>query len=87
MLDFVAVQIFLEPLGNEVGAVVGDNSMRDPISGNDVVPDELLYCHSRDCFVRGRLHPFGEVINRYQDIAVAVGGCRMYGSDDVYSPS
>ena len=85
MLDFVAGQIFLEPLGNEVGAVIRDDSMQDPIFGNDVVPDELLYCRGRDCFVRGCFHPFGEVINCYQDVAVAVGGCRMYGSDDVNS--
>ena len=86
MLDVVAIQIFLEPLGNEVGAVVRDDSMRVPISGYDVVLDELLCCHGRDCFVRGRLHPLSEVINCYQDVAVAIGGCRMYGSDDVYSP-
>ena len=86
MLDLVTVQIFLDPLGNKVGAVIRDNGMRDPISGNGAVPDELLRCHGSDCLVRGFLYPFGEVVDRYQDIAMTVGGCGVIGSDNIYSP-
>ena len=85
VLDLETLEIILNRLGYEVVAVIKYDGVWNPISSNDVVPDELLCCDGRDCFVRGRFHPFSEVINCYQDVAVAVGSCRMYSSDDVYS--
>ena len=75
MVDLIALQIILDLLGYEVRAIVGDDCMQDPISGNDVVFDKLL-CSN----------PLGEVVNSHQDIMVTVGDCRMYCSNDVDLP-
>ena len=86
MLDLETLEIIFNPLRYEVLAVIRYDSVRDPVLGNDVVPDELFHCHGYDSLIRGRLHPLGEVINHYQDIVMTIGGCRMYGPDDVNSP-
>ena len=87
MLDLVELQVVLDPLGYEVLAVIEDDGVRDPISSYDIVPDELLRCCGRDCFVRGCFHPLGKVIDSHQDITVIIGGYWMYGSNVVYPPS
>ena len=86
MLDFVILEIILNPLGYEVFTIVRDDCMRDHISGNDIVPDEFLHCHGCDCLVGNHFHPLGEVVNRHKDIAMTIGGSRMYSFDDVDSP-
>ena len=86
MSDLEILEIILSSLGCEVLAVIRYDGMWDPVPGNDAIPNELFRCRSSDILVRDRLHPLGEVIYRYQDEAMTIGGCRMNGFDDVNSP-
>ena len=51
MLDLEALEVVLNPMDYEVPTVVRDDGMRDPVLGDDVVPDELLCSHGDDCLV------------------------------------
>ena len=51
MLDLEVVQIFLDPLGYEIHAIVRDDRVQDPIPGDDVVPDEFLRRYGCDSLV------------------------------------
>ena len=51
MLDLEALEVVLDPLGYEVSAVIKDDSVRDPILGDDVISDELLCSRGADCLV------------------------------------
>ena len=86
MLDLETLEIVPNPLGYEVLAIIRYDGVWDPVPGNDVVPDELFHCRGCDILLQGRLHPLGEVINRYQDKAMTIGGCRMNSPNDVNSP-
>ena len=83
MLDLEVLQVLLDPLCNKVRAVVRDDCMQDPIPGDDVVPNKLLCRHDCDYLVGGCFHPLGKIFDRYQDVAMTVGGCWMYGANDI----
>ena len=83
MFDVEALQVVFDPLGYEVCAIVRDERVRDPIPSYDVVSNKLLCSHGSDCLVRGCFHPLSKVVDRYQNVAMTVGGCWMYGADDI----
>ena len=83
MLDLETLQVHLGPFGNEVRAIIRDDGVQDPISGNDIVPDKLFCCHSNDCLIRGYFHPLGKAVDRHEDEAVTIRGCRMDCSNNV----
>ena len=87
VFDFEVVQAFLHSLGCEVCAIVRDERIRDPITGDDIVPDELLHYYGRYCLVRGRLYPLGKVVDRHKNEAMTIGGYGMDSTDDINPPS
>ena len=52
MFDLETLEIVLNPLGYEVLTVIRCDGVRDPVPGNDVVPDELFRCHGCDILPR-----------------------------------
>ena len=86
-LDVEALQVVFDPLGYEVRAIIRDERVWEPILGYNVVSDKLFCSHDSDYFVGGCFHPLGKVVDRYQNVAMTVGGCWMYGADDIDPPS
>ena len=72
MLDLEVLQVLLNPLCNEVRAVIKDDCMWGPIPGDDAVSDKLLCRRSCNCLVGGCFHPLSEVLNRHQDEAMTI---------------
>ena len=86
MLDLEVVQVFLDSLGYEISAIIRDERVWNLVPGDDIVPDEFFRRHGSDSFVGGCYHPLGEVVDRHEDKAVTIGGCKMDRSNDVYPP-
>ena len=72
MLDLEVLKVLLDPICNEVRAIIKDDCMRDPIPGDNVVSDKLLCRHGCDCLVGGCFHPLSKVVYRYQDEAMTI---------------
>ena len=83
MLDLVLLQVLLDPFCNEVWAVVRDDCLRDPISGDNVVSDNPLCHRSCDRLIGGCFHPLSEIVYRYQNEAMTIRCSRVYSADDI----
>ena len=86
MLDLEVLQVLLDPLGDEVRAVIGDYGMWDHVPVDDVVSDKFLCRRGCDSLVGGSFHPLGEVVDRHQDEAMTIQSSGMYSADDINPP-
>ena len=84
MFNFEALEIVFDPPGYDVHAIVRDDGVWDPIPGDDVSLDEFLRSRGSDCLVGGCFHPLGKVVDRHEDKAVTIGGCRINCPNNVY---
>ena len=83
MLDIEALQVVFDPFGNEVHAIIRDESIRNPVPSYNVVSDELFSNRGGNGFVGGCFHPLSKIVDRYQNVAVTVGSWWVYGADDI----
>ena len=83
MFYLEALEVFLDPLGCEIRAIVRDEGVWDPVPGDDVVSNELFHRHGCDSLVGGYFRPLSKVVDRYEDEAMTVRSSRMYRASDI----
>ena len=86
MFDLEALEVVFDPLGYEVSTIIRDDGVRDPIPGDDVIPDEFPRRHGSDYLVQGCLHPLGEVVDGHHDKPMTIRGGQVYGTNDINPP-
>ena len=68
--------VFLQQVDHlllEVGTIIRNNLIRDPVVTDDVVPDELSDMQCLQHRVRLGLNPLREVVYSYQNVLMPVG--------------
>ena len=83
MLDIEALEEVFNPLGYEVCAIIRYERVQDSTLGYYIVSDKLFCSHGSNCLIGDYFHLLGKVVNRYQNVAMTVGGRWMYGADDI----
>ena len=86
MLYFELLAELSDHLVIQIGTVVCNDSFRDAVSTDQVMPNELCHDVLGYCGVGSCLNPLREVINGNQDEAVSVRSCRFDFSNYVNAP-
>lgn len=64
----------LDSIGYKLGTIIRYNGKGHAKLDEDLLPKEILYVGSRDCYERLGLHPFGVIICGCNDMRETAGG-------------
>src|ERR1051325_11274054 len=70
----------------EIGAVISNDLLGNPITTNDIMLDETCYHLSSDTSIRCCLNPFGKVVNGDKDESMSIRSGGLNFPDHINAP-
>jgi len=86
VLNFKFVAQLSHHLIVQIFAIISNASARQFVPAYQFFSYELRYYFTRDIGIRGNIHPFGKIINCYQDETMFIWCLWLYRSSNIYTP-